>query len=357
MKIYSYVAIVVFTLLASIPSVDIVIKNPPSHYWPWMIVIAGFLGVFTLFIKTSWPVRVIAIVGFIHCFFSAIPYVSFTSYVSLVACCYFYILCCKITDWSIVFKAIQAIVILNCLFMVMQFFHKDTVLNFGHHETEQYGTIGYHMWMASFGTILGAVLLPFNIFNLFFSFGVALFVHSTWTFLCASVGTAVYFSHRNKNKAGVLLLILCFIFIGWAITDQKIMENMNTTSGRMGIWEQSIRLANEHPWKGFGIGTYKDLFFGLSGLHCMEWKTAHNFLIELCFEIGYPLTACVAFGLGWLAWVLYKAELWAELAGLTMVILDAMVHTPDRFINMVPLMVVFLAYTRWSLWQTRSLHS
>ena len=90
MKIYSYFAILVFTLLALIPSVDIVIKNPPSHYWPWMIVIAGFLGVFTLFIKTSWPVRVIAIVGFIHCFFSAIPYVSFTSYVSLVACCYFY---------------------------------------------------------------------------------------------------------------------------------------------------------------------------------------------------------------------------------------------------------------------------
>jgi hypothetical protein len=357
MKIYSYFAILVFTLLALIPSVDIVIKNPPSHYWPWMIVIAGFLGVFTLFIKTSWPVRVIAIVGFIHCFFSAIPYVSFTSYVSLVGCCYFYIICSKIEDWSIVFKAIQAIVLLNILFMVMQHFHKDGVLNFGHHDIEQYGTIGYHMWMASFGTILGAVLLPFSIFNLFFSFGVALFVHSTWTFLCASFGTAVYFSHRNKNKAGVLLLILCVLFIGWAIADHKIMENMNTESGRMGIWEQSIRLANQHPWKGWGIGTYKDLFFGLSGLHCMEWKTAHNFLIQLCFEIGYPLTACVAFGLGWLAWVMYKAELWAELAGLTMVILDAMVHTPDRFINMVPLMVVFLAYTRWSLWQTRSLHS
>lgn len=357
MKIYSYFAIFIFTCLALIPSIDIAIKNPPSNYWPWMIIIAGFMGMFTLFIKTSWPVRVIAIVGFTHCFFSAIPYVSFTSYVSLVGCCYFYIICSKITDWSIVFKAIQAIVFLNILFMVMQYFHKDGVLNFGHHDIEQYGTIGYHMWMASFGTILGAILLPFSMTNLFFSFGVAVFVHSTWTFLCASVGTAVYFLHRDRNKAAVLLIILCVLFLGWAIADQKIIENMNTHSGRLGVWEQSIRLTNEHPWKGWGIGTYKDLFFGLSGLHCMEWKTAHNFIIQLFFEIGYPLTALILFGLGLYARLLYKHEQWAALAGFSMIVMDALVHTPDRFINMVPLIVVFLAYTRHSLWQTRSLRN
>ena len=357
MKIYSYVAIFIFTCLALIPSVDIVIKNPPNHYWPWMIVIAGFLGVFTLFIKTSWPVRVIAIVGFIHCFFSAIPYVSFTSYVSLVGCCYFYIVCSKIEHWSIVFKAIQSIVFLNILFMVMQYFHKDIVLNFGHHDIEQYGTIGYHMWMASFGTILGAILLPFSLANFFFTFGVAIFCNSSWTFFCGVVGVFFYFVHVNKKFVTCLVFALMTVFVLWGSFSGKFVSNMDRGDGRMGVWEQSIRLANEHPWKGFGIGTYKDLFYGLSGLKCLKWVTAHNFLIQLCFEIGYPLTACVAFGLGWLAWALYKAELWAVLAGLIMVILDAMVHTPDRFINMVPLMVVFLAYTRYSLCRTRSLHS
>ena len=139
--------------------------------------------------------------------------------------------------------------------------------------------------------------------------------------------------------------------------DAKILENMNTDSGRMGIWEHSITIANKHPWKGWGIGCYKDLFFGLSGLHCMEWKTAHNFIIQLCFEIGYPLTAMVVFGIGWYARILFNASLWAELSGFAMIILDALVHTPDRFINMVPLMVVFLAYTRYSICRTRTKHS
>jgi hypothetical protein len=323
-----------------------------------MIVIAGFLGVFTLFIKTQWTVRLIAIGAFIHCFFSVVPYLSFTQYVPLIFWCYFYILCSKIKHWEIVFKAIQAIVILNIIFMVMQYFHKDSVLNFGHHDTAQYGTIGYHMWMASFGTILGAILLPFSMANLFFSFGVAIFVHSTWTFLCASIGTYVYYSHKTKKFTTAIFFIMCAVFLFWAFKDSKIIENMNTSNtftGRVGIWEQSIRLANQHPWVGWGIGTYKDLFFGLSGLHCFTWKTAHNFIIQLCFEIGYPLTAMVVFGLGWIASSLYRAHLWRELAGLIMIITDALVHTPDRFINMVPLMVVFLAYTRYSICRTRSL--
>ena len=185
----------------------------------------------------------------------------------------------------------------------------------------------------------------------------AIFCNSSWTFFCGVVGVFFYFVHVNKKFVTCLVFALMTVFVLWGSFSGKFVSNMDRGDGRMGVWEQSIRLANEHPWKGFGIGTYKDLFYGLSGLKCLKWVTAHNFIIQLCFEIGYPLTAFILLGLGFYAGLLYKNELWAELSGFMMIIMDAMVHTPDRFLNMVPLIVVFLAYTRYSLCRTRSLHS
>src|ERR1700674_4212273 len=95
-RIYPYFVLLIICFLAVIPPIDWFIENPPNDKWLWMIAISGFLGFLTLFIKTNWYVRIIAIGGFINCFFSSIPYLSFTAYVLLVGCCYFYIVCERI---------------------------------------------------------------------------------------------------------------------------------------------------------------------------------------------------------------------------------------------------------------------
>src|SRR5437899_251467 len=112
-KALPFLVIACFVSLFLIPPIDFVIKNPQNEYWLWMILISGFLGFLTLFLPISKVVKAIAISGFINCFFSCAPYISFTSYVSLILCLYFYILCTAIKDWSWIIKALKAILCLN----------------------------------------------------------------------------------------------------------------------------------------------------------------------------------------------------------------------------------------------------
>lgn len=349
MKIYSYVAIICFVCLSLIPPVDFVIQNPQNEYWLWMVLIAGFAGIFTIFIETNWLVRAVAIGGLFNCFFSAVPFVSFTSYVSLVACCYFFILCTKIEDWDIVMKAGQTVVLLNLFIMTMQFFDKDPLLNFGLFHVEHFGTIGQHMQASSFYIVISSLLLTFSKFNILLPFVVSLFCHSCWSFLSAGVGVAVYSLQRNLKFMSIILLSFCFIFAAWAVKDGKILENLDSKTGRFAVWERSIELANEKPLTGWGIGTYKDLFSPLSGFTCTPWRTAHNFFVQLLFEVGYPMTICLLFALAWLLVTLYKANLWLILAGASMIVSDSFVHFPDRMIQTVPIIVLFLAYCQFNL--------
>lgn len=349
MKIYTYLSILIFAGLCLIPPVDVVIQNPQHPYWLWMILIAGFLGFYTLFIKTDWPVKFIAVAGFIHCFFSVSPYMSFTSYVTLVACCYFYICACKIEDWNVIYNALKAIVFLQIVLMVMQFLNKDVLLNFGLFHVEHYGTIGHRMQMGSLAVILSCLLIPFNKYFILFPIGTAIFCNSTWTFICAGIAVAVYFYEKSHVLFVIVLISFGILFAGWAIRDHKIMENMDSNSGRVAIWKKSFELANQRPLTGWGIGTFKNVFFPLSKLTCFQWRTAHNFIAEMVFEVGYPLTICLLFTLGSLAMTLFLKDQWLLLASLSMMFCDALIHFPDRSMNCLPLMIVFFALTKFTM--------
>lgn len=349
MKIYSYLTILCFIVLSLIPPADFIIINPPHPYWLWMVLIAGFFGFFTLFINTQWPVKVIAVLGFFSCFFSAAPYLSFTSYVSLVACCYFYIVCSQVEDWSLIFKALQAVLLLQLLIVTMQFFNKDPLINFGVFHVEHYGTVGNRMQMGSLAVIISALLACFNKYFLVVPILFALFCNSTWTFLSAGVGLAVYFFHKSHNISAYILVVVGLVFVLWAIKDGKVIQTLDSNSGRITVWQKSIELANQRPFTGWGIGTYKDLFHPLSQMTSVPWRTAHNFIVQFLFETGYLITGCLLLGLGWLFWLLYKHGLWLLLAGLSMIFFDNLVHFADRMMQAVPLIIVFFAYATFSL--------
>lgn len=311
--------------------------------------IAGFLGFLTIFIDTVWTVKAIAIGGFINCFFSAVPYLSFTSYVSLIGCCYFYIACSRIEDWNWIFKALQAILFLNMFLLIMAVLKYDPLMNFNAQHIQQYGVIGNHMMMGSFAVILSAILISFNRINILFPFIVSLVCVSTWAFFAAAVGLAVTLVPKSTRWAVVVLSCLTLAFMAFAVKETKFSANLDNSSGRMGVWKRSVELAFSRPVTGWGIGTYKDVFAPISGMTCNPWRTAHSFIVQMAFEVGFPLTILITASLCMLMVWLWRAGLYLQLAGLSMMVVDALVHFPDRMIQCVPLIILFLAYCEFRL--------
>lgn len=344
-NIYLLTTVLIAVCLSLIPPINFIIRNPPNDYWLWMILIAGFFGIVTIFIETNFIVKVIAIGSFINCFFSAIPYVSFTSYVSIVLCCYLYIMASKIKNWDLVFKSFQAVVILDLIIFVMQATYHDPLLNFGYKEVAHFGTLGQHMQMGSFGVIITALLIPFSYWNIAICFIYALFCHSSWTFICGVAGLTIITLQHNKYLSMLIVTLGLILFIVWGCCERKELS----ISGRLPVWKRSIELTNQRPLTGWGVGTYKDLFFPLSRFHTKGWREAHNFIVELSFEVGYVVTGCLLFALGCLIYKLYALEAWSLLAGLIMILMDALVHFPDRMMQTVPMIIIFFAYTRFML--------
>lgn len=343
-NIYAILACLIAVTLAVIPPIDFVIMNPQGKYWLWMVMLCACAGIGTLFIKTDWVVKVIAVDGLVNCFYSSLPYVSFTSYVSLVLCCYLYIMASRITDWGIIFKGLQVVVLLDLLIFLMQAIHHDPLLNFGLRDVRHFGTLGQHMQMASFGVVISSLLISFMSINFIVPFLFAFFCHSSWGFLSAGVGMAIMTLKYNKYCALVFVCLLVISALAWSLHEHKV----TTISGRLPVWQKSIHLANEHPWVGWGIGSFKDLFLPISRM-TSQWKEAHNFILQLCFEVGYLRTGALLLGLGWLCWSLFKRNQWLLLSGLSMLLTDALVHFPDRMLQTVPMLVLFFAYTKCTL--------
>lgn len=336
-------------VLALIPPIEFYISNPSSDKWFMLVLLAGFFGFYTLFIKTNWIVRFFALGCFFNCFFSVAPFISFTSYISIVACCYFYILCTRIEDWTVIFKALQCLLVLNVFLIVMQFFGMDQLLNFGlGHDFRCFGVVGQHMQMGSFAVVICAFLICFNMMNFVVPFAVAFFCNSSWTLAAVSAGMftclQMYFEDKRIARLfGIMCLVAVAIF---GTVTHKFAANTSTKieSGRAAVWKRSIELANQRPITGWGVGTYKVTFYPLSGLSQIPYKTAHNWIIQLIFEIGYPMTLIVIVALGGFVWRLWRSQHVLCTAGLVMILTDMLVHFPDRMIQCVLIIICFLAY-------------
>lgn len=346
-QITPYIVFPFLIFLALIPPINFFVTRPENDAWYLLVLIMGFAGVHTIFIKTEWFVKVIAVWSFALCFICASPLTALTSYFSIVVCCYLYILCRQIKDWSVIFKAFQTLLFLNVLVVVMQMVGKDTLLNFGlGHNLSIYGIVGQHMQMGSFSVVLSAVLLPFSLLNLAFPFVVAFFCNSAWTLLTASIGLYLLLRTFSKELAFRVLLILCGGFMIYAAITGKIDGNIAHDNGRWNIWMQSLKWANLHPWVGYGAGTYKLLFpsFYVTPLNDIPYKTAHNWIVQLIFEMGYPFTLFLMGLIAHLGYQLWRQKQTLCLIGLVMIVCDMEVHFPERMLQTVGILVCFFAY-------------
>ena len=177
-KLIPFAAIVPLVLLALTPPLDFQLDcRINSTLWLWATFASGFGAFFFLYQKVSNWLKLFVVWCFISCFISKAPYMSFTMYWSVIFCAYYYALCTKIEDFTIVKKVVQSIFFFVCILMILQAFGMDTLVNFNHKTPVIIGTIGNRMMTSSFA----CTLAPFIIFNPLNWIALALISIMTWS--------------------------------------------------------------------------------------------------------------------------------------------------------------------------------
>ena len=343
--------------LALIPPINFVMRAP-STYWPWWVAMAAFAGIYTLFIKTSFIVKFIAIAGFFNCFFSKAPYISFTGYMLLILCCYFFILCRSIKSYTIILNMLKCLLVFTAFMFIIQCFGGDRLFNiwraFSRDGNYCFGVVGHRMQSASFSVILAAALMPCSAFVALFPLVVSVICNSAGAFLCASFGTIAYFYRYWSKKYKIILPgFLIIIFLAWMFISGKVLENTSINCGRMIVWINTLKMTLDHPFVGHGISTFKGLFPAYGGVISTPWLQTHNCWFQMIFEFGYIVTSVVY---GYFLYLLFslarltRREIFRKkafqcLAGLLMIAINMCIHFPTRMTNTTLIIIFFLAYT------------
>ena len=312
---------------------------------------AGAAGMYLTFLRVPLIVKISSVGFFIGCFLSASPYTSFTSYISFVACLYFFCICWRFVDHQIVMRMLAPLIILNILLMAFQAWRSDSLLNFGG-VMSSYGTVGQYMQMASFSVILSAALLSFSPVNLLFPVIATFFCNSAGALLSAIAGAGVFLFSYHKEIAAKIFVPLLAIFLIFAFSTGKIQSNISSKNGRLNTWSKTIELANERPWAGWGPCTYKYLFPAMCGIDSLSWKMAHNCWLQILFEYG---RIGLAVFIGYFVYLfislfrimsraIFRPQAVSCLAGLAMISINMMIHFPTRMIQTVLIILFFLAY-------------
>jgi hypothetical protein len=299
-------ALIPLVILSLFPRIDVGLKIPftDSNLWTWLVLLFIFAGVSVLLFRVHLAVKIISLVALFSCFLTTTPFISQFAYMEIVACLYFYILCLKITNWRKVANTLWILLGMNILLMVMQVFHKDSLLNFGGNAS--YGVVGNLMRLKSLLVIISAFLIT-------------LYKPKINKWLLAglvALGVAYFIQHRVSQT---------FMY------------------ARGPVWWETIKLSMKHPFIGWGIGSYKVIFHNIAkGTFTAEgaWMTAHNDFLQILFETGIiGLGVMVAF----MARLFSKAR-GAILLGLTLVTLSMLVHFPMRQISCVAMLIMYFSY-------------
>jgi len=355
-NVKSYVVFGIMLMAGVMPSIDYAVVMG-GKYWSWMVLMAGFMGFYTLFLRVPLIIKFVCVSTFLMSFFSRAPSISFTQYINVVLVSYFFMLCLKIKNFDIIERFLMCLILFHSVFYIAQIFHVDSLLNFGQGERiVNFGIIGQNMQSASFMTILAAVLMPFNAGFIIIAYAVSLMCNSAGSFLALSVGTAVYLKkYLDHKKIKIISAVLFVVFCVWMILSGKIVANLSASEsgpGRIYIWWESIKLTCQHPFVGYGIGTYRGIFMGLTNINSVPWTVAHNCWIQLLFETGFIFFSVIVGYYIHLFITLYKLtkrkvfkhHVWKCFCAGLIVSLDMMVHFPTRMLQSVFLIIFFTAY-------------
>lgn len=308
-----YFAALLIAFVGFMPSslyFELYISNQAA--WTFLVLTAAFGAFFLLFQKINPFIKIVAVGGLLNCFFSLSFVHSASAYISVVGACYFYWVCTRIKDWDLIFKILMSLVLLNCFLMAMQAIGRDSLLNFGMGKNLVcFGTIGSRMQLECLLIISSAILLQSR------------YRMAIWG-LVGAVGLYLIIFKMNAVSQGGFL--------------------HNPFISRWPVWKETIAFANQYPWTGWGIGTFKIFYHVMSKLHTQPWAEAHNDFIQVLYETGYPGLVLMMVYLGSLIWKLKMQRQWKLLTGLSLILLDMMVHFPLREFQCFAIVIAFLAF-------------
>ena len=315
----NYLILFPLVVLALFPPIETSIPIFNSESWIWVVFIAGFLGFYLWFLKINIFIKVFASYAFLASFFSSTPYVSFTSYVPLILCIYYYVLCLKKLDFNYLRNVLIVILILNLLMLFMQDIGKDYLCNFGipAKANLNYGTFGNVMRLSSFVIMITAFLM----------------------------------AYLKEDEYKVEKYMICVGIILYVIIQQIVRRDVFYLFPlvRGDVWRETIRLTYERPFWGWGIGSFKIVFHQIAQIGSFAqgegvWLQAHNCWLQGLFETGF---------LGFIIIVGYIVNLFKRLKdrklyfcifGLGFASLNMMYHSPTREIQIAFVFMAFLAY-------------
>ena len=359
-RLLPYIATIPLVLMALTPPWNLKLDCTINGLWYlWATFIAGFLSFFYLYTKTSNWLKLLIIWGFISCFISKAPYMSFVMFWSVIACVYYYLLCRSLTDWSVVNKAIQSIFFVVSLLIILQSFGLDTLCNFNQKTPITLGTIGNKMMLSSFVCILGAFLIKKPLYWLPLGL-IAVISGSAGAVLSVSCafGVWLWFKARKLAYVAIIAVLLFSGYFAYTHNDLTVFNG----PGRLPVWKRTVEKIIEHP-QGYGIGTYKILFPLMSqdlpstrGANDegwkyentqgkgLAWRRAHNSWLQFPFELGIPgFILLMGFIFSIVKNVLNDKN-YTKFAGLILIGVNMLTAFPDRFAPSVLIMIAYLAY-------------
>jgi O-antigen ligase len=135
----------------------------------------------------------------------------------------------------------------------------------------------------------------------------------------------------NRNGIATMLLgvfALTGVF-AWIVGPQVVWERL-TASGKYELRREfllaSVTMFREHPWHGFGIGTWATVYPQYALIDPGSFANeAHNEWAQWAVEGGIPLLGIMLSVAGWVLWKVFRSP-WAF--GLVLVLIHSWVEYP-----------------------------
>jgi hypothetical protein len=343
-----------------------------SFLWCYLVVVSGFLGMLTLSLDIHKSLKALAVYLFAACFISQSPYLSFNAYLLVSATFYFYWLSKK-CDFSVVTKFIEAAFWLQLILTVMQFFGKDTLLNFDRPESVFLGTVMQYMRFASVLAVMAPFLLLKSKWYILPILALCLLSRSSTFALSLALGCLTwFFLTAKKEKWDIRAVTVWFLlFVGaYAVYDWGSIRGaiLPENGGRLISWLVILKtwcldtsqsflvdpwgITGPFNWQWFLFGHGMDTFLPLFPVYKHDFNPfpqAHNSYLQLLWEIGLVGFWLIAAYVSFLIFRLYKKHKYELISGAVMIGVNCFFAFPDRMTQTAPLIVAYLALCEQSI--------
>lgn len=338
-----------------------------SFYWLYAVIAFGLIAFFLTTVKSlDKNLRIFLIYTFIAgCFFSQVPYMSFTSFILLVLAFMFFLVL-KNCDIEIVLNMITAVFWLQLTLATLSYLGMDTLTNLGEKNDTPvfFGTIFQHMRFGSLLCVLSAfMIIRSKWYYIPVIFAAVMSRSSGMAMAIVAAGVVkVILSHRKFDRRPILYVLgILALATAWALTLGSESFIPAFRDGRIPVWGVIIRTwifdtrgalssvgAQVGPFdiKTFLIGHGLDSFYPLFPMYKHDnnpFPQAHNSFIQLAWElgiVGFVVLARYSWSLVHRLYVHNEKKL---LEGSAIICVDLLFHMPDRMTQTMCLLLAWIA--------------